>query len=495
MGEPGHIKRQSFLNLIATYLGVALGFLNMGVLMPKFFSTTEVGLINFIISTGMLLATTFKFGASNIAIRFFPYFRDDKENNGFFSLLAIISIVTSLVFLTAFVLFGDWFLGFFDASSPLVRQYAVALIPTTIGMLLYENYSAYSRANLRSTIPNFIKEVVFRGLVFVAIMLFVFQVITYSSFVWLFSAIYIVLIVLLWINLASVGLFRFTPINFKVPLKEIITYGFFALLNGGSIILVQSIDKIMITQMFDLKATGVYSIAFLFGSVIQAPFRSMASIMEPILARALKDEEYDKVGELYKKSSLSLYVIGSFFFLLIFCNAHNIFKFLPDEYAAGIWVVLFIGLAKVFDMLTSANSLIIVNSSFYKLDLVSNLVLVVLTIVTNLIFIPIWGINGAAIATMLSIIAVNILKCIMVWYKMRIQPIGKGIYITTLLAIVTFAVGYFLPRFDNLFIDTAYRSLIIAGIFGSVTVHFKISPEVNDFVRGKLPEWAQKYIR
>lgn len=63
-------------------------------------------------------------------------------------------------------------------------------------------------------------------------------------------------------------------------------------------------------------------------------------------------------------------------------------------------VVFLISLAKLSDALIGNNNAILFNSSYYRMVLFFGLLLTVLTIALNMILIPIWGINGSALATL-----------------------------------------------------------------------------------------------
>ncbi|MHA1695338.1 MAG: hypothetical protein ACTSUG_08765 [Candidatus Helarchaeota archaeon] len=46
----GIIQKQTIKGTIYTYLGVALGFVNIGLLTPKIFSTDQIGLTNILVA-------------------------------------------------------------------------------------------------------------------------------------------------------------------------------------------------------------------------------------------------------------------------------------------------------------------------------------------------------------------------------------------------------------------------------------------------------------
>jgi len=103
--------------------------------------------------------------------------------------------------------------------------------------------------------------------------------------------------------------------------------------------------------------------------------------------------------------SLDILIVGSFLFLLIWVNLDNIFSLMPGSYSDGRYVFLFLGLARVMDMYSGLNGTILVTSKKYRYDFTFSLMLVALTVASNALLIPRWGMTGAALATMITVLA------------------------------------------------------------------------------------------
>ena len=81
---------------------------------------------------------------------------------------------------------------------------------------------------------------------------------------------------------------------------------------------------------------------------------------------------------------------------------------MPIAYRGGLLIVLVIGLAKLFDNLIGNNNAILFNSDYYRVVLTFGVFLTILTVVLNIIFIPKFGIEGAAYATFIAMFLYNI---------------------------------------------------------------------------------------
>jgi O-antigen/teichoic acid export membrane protein len=133
-------------------------------------------------------------------------------------------------------------------------------------------------------------------------------------------------------------------------------------------------------------------------------------------------------------------------------------------------------------MATSINGEIIQTSKHYKFNFYLILGLLVFTIFSNYLLIPKYGIIGAAIAGMLTVVFFNITKLIFVWFKFGIQPFSiKSVIAIVLSATVGLGI-LFLPNMANPFLAIIYKSTIATIVFTLSLVILKISPEINQLI-------------
>ena len=163
--------------------------------------------------------------------------------------------------------------------------------------------------------------------------------------------------------------------------------------------------------------------------------------------------------------------------------------FMPRQFAAGKYVFLFLSIGRLFDMSTSLNGAITITSKKYKYDLYFTCFLIGLTVYLNYLFIRVYGMgmNGAAIATMISVICSNILRLISVRYFFGMQPFEfRNLWVVGLGGLIFFLNG-FLPLIGNVYTDMLVRSVLITAAFMGPVVLFRLSPEMNGF--------AVKYLK
>jgi O-antigen/teichoic acid export membrane protein len=243
----------------------------------------------------------------------------------------------------------------------------------------------------------------------------------------------------------------------------------------------------MIGNYLNLTDVAVYGPSFFLATAIMVPSRSMAAIINPIVAKTWVEDSMDELNELYKKSSIAPFTLSIFLFLIIWFNIDLIMKFYGATFGKGKYVFLFIGLGNLMNIVTGINGAIINTSKFYKIDLFFQILLVVITITMNIVLIPVYKINGAALATGLTIIIYNSLKLLYVHKKLKVHPFTSKTLIVSLVGLGFFILSLFGAK-GPFWLNMLFTFIFI--ITYPLTVYkLNISPDLNSEIRKIL-----KYI-
>jgi O-antigen/teichoic acid export membrane protein len=88
----GIVVKQSIKNTLVTYIGFAIGAVNVLFLYTKFLEPQYYGLITIILSTANILMPLMAFGVHNTIIKFYSSFKTRHSQNGFLSLMLLLPI-------------------------------------------------------------------------------------------------------------------------------------------------------------------------------------------------------------------------------------------------------------------------------------------------------------------------------------------------------------------------------------------------------------------
>lgn len=480
----GIIIKQSIRASIFSYLGAIIGFINVLWLYPYFLEADQIGLLGLIQSSAYLLATFGQVGMGATLVRFFPQYKHEK---GFIGLILIISNMGFVVLLGISLLFQEQITAYFSAESAMFVEYLQLAVIVTYLLMLFQVLEAYCRSILEIGMPTFLRDIGLRSLTTIAIILYGFQVISFHSLVWSLMLTYGLTTLFLFAYLRYAKNMRLsfqTSFISKQKLKSLFNFGFYTLLGAGGTQIILQIDRIMISGIKGLEDTGIYTIAFFIGTVIELPKRAITQLSMSLLSQNFKNGDIMAVKKLYRQTSINLFIIGGLLLLGIWCNLDNVYHFIPKGqlYQKGFYVVLFIGLGKLSDMLFGANGEIIVMSKYYRFNVLAVITLAIMTVVFNQLLIPQLGIEGAALASLLAMLIFNLVKYIFVWVKLGMQPFTvKTLILAGILALSYFAQSL-LPQLETVIIDLVLRSVLISVLFLIPLYFLKISNEVNQLV-------------
>jgi O-antigen/teichoic acid export membrane protein len=204
----------------------------------------------------------------------------------------------------------------------------------------------------------------------------------------------------------------------------------------------------------------------------------MHQVTYPITAALMNNQDFGSLKRMYQKSSLTLYIISGFIFLLILLNMQDLYLLLPAEYRGGLLVVFLIGLARVFDAVLGINNAILFNSEHYRAVLIMGMLLAVLTVLFNLWLIPVFGINGAALASLLAIVVYNSIKLFYVRKKFNMLPFTKESWKVSGLLLTLGALLYFLPLPFAPIPNIILKSGLLTAVYFGLIYRFRISEDV-----------------
>jgi O-antigen/teichoic acid export membrane protein len=491
----GIIIRQSIQNTLISYAGVALGFISTILLFPNILESDQFGLTRLLLSVGLVCVQFSHLGMKNIIIRYFPYYQhSDDSRSRLLTLTLGVPFVGFILFTLLLFLFQDTLTSYYSDRSELFTEYVLYLIPLVFAILFFEVLNSYVRAMKDSVTGSVVNEIIIRVCIITLLGVYFFGLLTFREFMILFVGIYCIQPVVMLLYLA-----RKKQLAFSLPFqketkrlyKGMSVYGAYSVLGGLAILMVGNIDIMMLGSMVDLSSTAVYAIAFYIGMVIAIPQRSINKIAAPILADLLKSKNFRDIEKLYKRTALNQLIAGSLIYVGIWANLHNIIDLLPPEYGEIYWVVVILGLAKLFDMATGINGHIIINSKLFRFDLYTNILLVILTISTNYLLIPLYGIEGAAIATAFSIFIYNFVKYLFVWIRFQMQPFQWPAIGVLAIAALCLGISHTLPYMMNFYVDLFVRSAVIAAIFMSTLLLFGLSDDVKHLVQESIKRLTQ----
>lgn len=483
----GIVQKEALNTTILSYIGLIIGYINKGFLFIVFLSTEQIGLVNLLLSVGLLFAHLSNFGLVNAVWRFFPFFRnEEKDHYGFLKGILIKVIIGAIIYaIIAYVLKPE-IIYLYKEKSALFVDYFFWVIPIGLANVMFLIFDMFLRGLNKNTISVISNEFFHRLLTTLLILLFAFKLIHFDLFVVFFSLSFFLPTLILFVHLVKIKELKFKRSSAKISKKFqriVYSYSIFSYLNSIGSVVIVTMDAMMIAVFLGLKATGVYSTILYLINALQIPIRSIMRVGTSVVAKYWKEKDMEKMNELYiKVSSISL-IISLYTFMLVWINIDHIIYYLPKDFKiAGITFLIFM-IGKMIDMYFGLNGIIFITSKKYKYDIIFTAILLVAVYFMNLYLIPKFDILGAAISTSFAIIFYNVGRLIFVWKLYGLQPFEFNQFKIIALFGLILVMFEILPIFDiHPILYTILNSLIITILFIGGIILFKFNLDLNGYI-------------
>ncbi|MDT7833347.1 oligosaccharide flippase family protein [Flavobacteriaceae bacterium S356] len=478
----GIVLKQSFRNTIIIYTAFVVGGINALFLYTRFLKEEYYGLVTYLLSTANLLMPLTAFGIQYTIVKFYTSYTIKKERDRFLSAALLIPLLIAIPIAFFGNLFYHEIASYLSEENAIIKDYTYIIYLVAIATAYFEIFYAWSKVLLKSVFGNVLKELYNRVVVMMLLFLVFFDVISKPEFIYYLTGAYFIRALIMMIYALKLYRPKFT---FSVPENyiEVLKYSGYIILAGSAGAILLDIDKVMIPAKKAIEYTAYYSVGVYIGSVIEAPGRAMAQILQPLTAKALNEGNNTEVNSLYKKSSINLLLISGLIFLLINLNIIELYKMIPEKYSGGVLVVLMISFAKLYIMSLGSNGAIISNSKYYKILLPYGIAMALSVYFLNHWLIDLIGINGAALSTLIVILFFNTLKIWYVKHKFNMLPFTSKTFVLIFVIATLYAIFYFLNFHFHPIINIVLKSVLIIVIYLFVVSKLKISEDVNQLLK------------
>lgn len=484
---------------MANYIGIVIGFFTTFFVLTDCLSQEEIGLTRIMVDVAMLFSALAQLGTNASIIRFFPYFNSPgNKHHGIFGWALLVPCIGFIAISTLLFVFRHPIEALYSEKSPLLTHYFYLLIPLTFFALYQTVFETCASVLLRITIPKLVREVGIRLCTLICYLLYGYHVISLDLFVVLFCGCYGLAMLLNFVYLISLG-----HISFRIERgfidkrlgRDIIRYTLVMTLTAIASN-IPIINTLFLGAEKGLALTGVYTIALYISNIVEVPYRSLGAISRPLVAKSVKEADWNEVNRMGRQLSVHQFLVSTLLLFFISINLPTLYALIPNgqDYAAGISVVLIMGIAKVINSSFSVNTDVLSYSRHFFLSFPFMLLLTVSAILFNRWLIPLWGINGAATATLFSYLLYYLPLILFVMGKMHVNTFStRHLKIMLLLGtlIVLHWIWTLLTPDGTTMLRMICRSLIESGFLLAVATTavylLRISPNVNELIERYLP--------
>ncbi len=250
------------------------------------------------------------------------------------------------------------------------------------------------------------------------------------------------------------------------------------------------LDVVMLGMLTDTATVGLYHPAARTAGLIRAVLLAFAGIAAPMFASLHTGPESREIGRIYKMVTrwiVGLVVPPVILFMLLPEPVLGVFG---ERFTEGSNALLLLTAASFLQVCFGLSSTLLAMTGYARLSLYNALGALGLQVLLNLILIPRFGINGAALASLLVFFLLSALRLSEVFILLKIHPFGYALLkplaaglVAALLLVVTRPWLLTLPVFAG-FLTGAILSLCS---YTALMLLLKLEPEEREIIFKFIP--------
>jgi O-antigen/teichoic acid export membrane protein len=408
----GFVLKGSFSTLITLGLVQGLRFVS-GVLIGRYYGAEASGNLTLVITVMTVFAVLTNFGIKDALQKIIPEYREKYNLRSAFAALRSGAQLIGLfwIFWWAVLYFAAPFIcDFFKepALLPFIRWSGLFIVFAVGNDLNYFGLRALLKVNTANL-----------ALIIPAVLRIILLIIVTSYFFNFYNPIY-----LHWATLCILPfLFSVIPVykNFvrasegqselgKPAYTEILSVSFPMLLTYTAFIINNTAD-IFLLKSFDAPTAevGIYKTCVNISMLTATVLVALNTTVQPKITQMFYRNELDEVQRITQRSSKLIFWLSVPFFILLTFGAKWIMSIYGPEFVLGYKCLMYLTIGQIFNTACGPVAQMLNATGYHKQFRNISIAGALINIVTNLLLIPKFGIEGAAISSALSMVLWNVI--------------------------------------------------------------------------------------
>ena len=190
----------------------------------------------------------------------------------------------------------------------------------------------------------------------------------------------------------------------------------------GMNVIVSYADIVLLGAIVGSAPAGVYRAASQLANLIAFPLTAVNLAFAPVIASLYAKRDLHTLQIQATRAAIVILAMSLPIFLILLALGDRILLLFGDEFTAGRLSLAILCCGYLVNTAMGTSGYLLIMTRHERAAAVTFGCSAAISIVGNLLLIPVWGINGAATATALSVIFVSVAFAVLTYWKLGIQP-------------------------------------------------------------------------
>lgn len=432
-------------------IGAILGLIG-SILIARTYSVGEYGVFGLGINIVSIFLTISTLGILDGSNRFISYYIGKKDNievkgiiRSSLLIVSLSSIICAILlfFLSDFI--ANQFFGI-DRLATVIKIFVIGLPFLAIINLIINIFRGFESVKenfyFSSFLLPFVKIPLYAIVVFLSLSFY------YIAIAYTLSIIITFFIILFYFikrlpesikKIQNDSMHSITLLYFSLPL----------LISGLGMFLISGVDKLILGSLAKEVEVGLYTTAVSLAQYLLLFYSVSIFIYQPIVSRLVAENNIVNIKEIYQILTKWITILSLPFIILLLLFPETIISIIYGEkYIQAAIALQILTIAYFVHILSGPNGATLISFGKTKIIMYFTLIAGIITILSNYLLIPIFGIEGAALSTVIAYIMMNILNGIYLFKISKIHPFRKKFIFPIIIFLVFLSIFYFFVAKD-----------------------------------------------
>ena len=439
------IAKGAGVSFVGAFVGLGLGYLSR-IIIARFLGPDEYGLISLGYAALMIGATLSLVGLPAGIQRYVSFYRgkgDEGRIKGTILGALKISVPMSLIVGAIFFFYADWIsINVFHSLelTPILKIFAIA-IPF---LVLTDNaiYATIGFQDVRYRVYVVdLFQNIFKLLAIVALLVLGFDVMG-AAWGWAITVVLTPFLAFYFLEKRVFPIFN-TEVKAIFIDRELFAFSLPLIFTAVAGMVMGWMDTLMIGYFLSASAVGIYNVALPTARLLTVVTKSIGVLLTPVASELYARNREQELRIIYTVVTKWVLSLALPFSLLMVLFSESIIRIMfGTEYIGGSTALSILAFVSLFSVVLSPANYILYTYGRTRIIMRGYFAGASLNFILNLLLIPMYGLNGAAIATGLSSLLVSVFYLFFVYHIGKMQPFQINNLKPVFAAIISISVVY-----------------------------------------------------
>lgn len=208
--------------------------------------------------------------------------------------------------------------------------------------------------------------------------------------------------------------------------RTLLTYSIPTALAGIFSVIISRVDRIFLGYFWPASDVGIYQAAAQISVIMALILNAFNMILTPMIADLYHKQDMAKLEELFRiNTKWGIYCVVPVVLVILF-SAEDVMQVLFGiEYIAGSTALILLTIGQFINIATGATGMLLIMTNHQGYWFKLSMVIMIVNLILNLTLIPRWGMNGAALATAMTVGGLFLIGLLIVRMVLRIWPYDR----------------------------------------------------------------------